>query len=118
RLLPSNAASARRYIYRAGKLRPLPGGAGAFLGSDVLSWGGKLRVLTEPFRRTRAASEGEESVFDFAARRIGPEAAAVLVDAMVSGVYAGDATRLSLRSTFPKMAAMEAEHGSLTRAML
>jgi len=42
----------------------------------------------------------------------------VLVDAMVSGVYAGDADRLSLRATFPKMHEMEPRHGSLFRAML
>ena len=57
-------------------------------------------------------------MFDFAARRIGRRAAEVLVDAMVTGVFAGDSRRLSLAATFPRMAAMEAEHGSLTRAML
>jgi oxygen-dependent protoporphyrinogen oxidase len=41
-----------------------------------------------------------------------------MVDAMVSGIYAGDSRRLSLAATFPKMAAMERDHGSLTRAML
>ena len=41
-----------------------------------------------------------------------------MIDAMVSGIHAGDARRLSLRATFPKMAAMESEHGSLVRAML
>ena len=45
----------------------------------------------------------EESVFDFVSRRIGDEAARVLVDAMVSGIYAGDVRSLSLPATFPKM---------------
>ena len=57
-------------------------------------------------------------MFAFAARRIGREAAEVLVDAMVTGVYAGDSTRLSLPSTFPRMREMEATYGSLVRAML
>ena len=50
----------------------------AFLASDILSLGGKLRMFGEPFAGRRPS--GDESVFDFAARRIGPEAAAVLVD--------------------------------------
>lgn len=117
RLFPSDESAAKRFLFRGGRLRQLPGSAGAFLRSDVLGWAAKLRVLGEPFgRRTR--DEGDESVFDFASRRIGREAARVLVDAMVSGVYAGDARRLSLEATFPKMWSMEREHGSLTRAML
>jgi oxygen-dependent protoporphyrinogen oxidase len=109
-------AAALRWIVRDGKLRALPMRPSAFLGSDVLSLRGKLRVLTEwaqPARR----DGGDESVFDFAARRIGREAAEVLVDAMVTGIYAGDSRSLSLRSTFPRMHDMESQHGGLFKAM-
>jgi protoporphyrinogen/coproporphyrinogen III oxidase len=105
-----------RWIVRDGKLRALPAGPRQFLGSDVLSFGGRLRVLLEwaqPARRDGA----DESVFEFAARRIGHEAAAVLVDAMVTGVYAGDSRRLSLQSAFPRMRDMEVRHGGLFKAM-
>ena len=118
RLLPSDDSAAKRFIFRAGRLRKLPAGPVSFLLADILSWPGKLRVLTEPFRAAPKRPEDAGSVYDFAARRIGNEAASVLVDAMVSGIYAGDARALCLRSTFPKMWAMESEHGSLTRAML
>jgi oxygen-dependent protoporphyrinogen oxidase len=37
---------------------------------------------------------------------------------MVTGVFAGDSRRLSLAATFPKMAAMESKHGSLTKALI
>jgi oxygen-dependent protoporphyrinogen oxidase len=117
RVLKARDEAARRFIYRKGKLRELPLGPASFLGSGVLSPLGKLRLLAEPLipaRRERST----ESVFDFAARRIGREAASVLVDAMVSGVYAGDARRLELETTFAKMHAMESEHGGLFRAML
>ncbi len=88
-----------------------------FLKSPVLSLRGRLRVLGEPFARGRP--EGvDESIFDFASRRIGQEAASVLIDAMVSGVFAGNVHELSLASSFPKMAAMEAEHGGLVKAMV
>ncbi len=75
-----------------------------------------MRVLGEPF--ARRSQEEDETVFAFASRRIGREAAEILVDSMVSGVYAGDARRLSLEATFPKMAAMEREYGSLVRALI
>ncbi len=116
RLLRSNEAAAVRHIYSRGALRRVPSGPGGLLGSGLLSLPGRLRVMLEPF--VRGGGHPGESVFDFAARRIGSEAAASLVSAMAAGVFAGDARRLELASAFPKMAAMEAGHGTLTRAMI
>lgn len=112
----AGAAASRRWIVRGGALRELPLKPPQLLTSDVLSWRGKLRLLMEwaqPARR----EDGDESVFDFAARRIGHEAASVLVDAMVTGIYAGDSRRLSLASAFPRMRDMERQHGGLFKAM-
>jgi protoporphyrinogen/coproporphyrinogen III oxidase len=115
-LVRANASAARRFLFRNGKLHLLPSGAGSFLTCPVLSIRGRLRVLGEPFAKKHPG--GDETVFDFAARRIGPEAAAILVDSMVSGVFAGNSRELSLASCFPKMAEMERDHGGLVRAMV
>ncbi len=117
RLQRADEQAAIRFIYRAGALREAPAGAGSFLKSGILSPLGKLRLLAEPFARKRPRDR-DESVYRFAARRIGAEAAEVLVGAMVNGVYAGNVRELCLRSTFPKMHAMETEYGSLFKAML
>jgi oxygen-dependent protoporphyrinogen oxidase len=37
---------------------------------------------------------------------------------MVSGIFAGDATQLSLRACFPRMFELESQYGSLVRAMV
>lgn len=115
-LQPADEAAAKRFIYRNGRLHEAPTGPVSFLTSGLLSVVGKLRVFAEPFARSRPNIE--ETIYEFAARRIGPEAASVLVDAVVSGVCAGNIHELSLQSSFPKMAAMEAEHGGLVKAML
>jgi oxygen-dependent protoporphyrinogen oxidase len=112
----ADETSADRFIVRDGRLRRVPTSPIAFLTSDVLPLGGRLRVLGEPF--SPKPPEGDETVFDFARRRIGATAADILVDAMVTGVFAGDSRQLSLAATFPRMAAMETEHGSLTRALV
>jgi protoporphyrinogen/coproporphyrinogen III oxidase len=116
RLLPSNDAAQRRFLYRAGRLHQLPEGPVSFFGSALLSPAGRLRVACEPFARRRP--EGDETIHEFATRRIGREAADVLIDAMVSGVFGGDARELSLRACFPKMHEMESAHGGLVRALL
>jgi oxygen-dependent protoporphyrinogen oxidase len=115
-LLPATDAASDRFIARHGRLVPVPLSPPAFLTSPMLSLPGRLRTMAEFFGRRHPG--GDESVFDFASRRIGREAAEILVDSMVTGVFAGDSRQLSLAATFPRMAAMEAEHGSLTRALI
>jgi oxygen-dependent protoporphyrinogen oxidase len=116
RVLPSSDAARKRFVFRSGRLHPLPGGPIGFLRSPLLSVRGRARVLAEPFAAARPA--GDETIHAFATRRIGPEAAAVLVDPMVSGIFGGDARRLSLRACFPKMWQMETDHGGLVRALV
>jgi oxygen-dependent protoporphyrinogen oxidase len=116
-LQKADEAAANRYLFRAGRLHLLPSGPGSFLRSRVLSVPGRLRVFGEPFAGNKPAGV-DETIFQFASRRIGKEAASILIDAMVSGVFAGDVRELSLASSFPKMAQMEEEHGGLVRAML
>ena len=117
RLTGANENAKRRFVVRGGKLRELPSGLLSFLGSDVISLRGRLRVLGEPLVPQRR-SDADESVFDFARRRIGHEAAAVLVDALVTGIWAGNADHLSLRSALPKLHALERDHGGLVRGMI
>ena len=113
---PSDDRARTRFIFRGGRLHPLPGGPLGLAGSRLLSWPGKLRLALEPFARSRP--DGDESIHAFASRRIGVEAADVLVDAMVSGIFGGDARELSLRACFPAMWNLETEHGGLIRAMV
>jgi protoporphyrinogen/coproporphyrinogen III oxidase len=116
RLLPADEGAKRRFIYRNGRLHELPGGPVGFALSRLLSVAGRVRVMAEPFAARRP--DVDETIHAFAARRIGSEAASVLIDSMVSGVFAGNARELSLRACFPKMWDMEREHGSLVKAML
>jgi len=115
RVVTANAASARRFILRDGRLCQVPDGPGALLRTPALSWRGKLRLLAEPWAAGPPGTD--ETVHAFAARRIGAEAADVLVDTAVSGISAGDSRRLSVAAQFPMMVEMEREHGGLFRAM-
>lgn len=116
RLLPSSDRARRRYIYRGGRLHEVPASPIAFLKSELISTKGKARLALEPF--ARASQDEDETIHGFAARRIGEEAASVMIDAMASGIFAGDIHALSLRACFPKMWQMEADHGGLFRALI
>lgn len=116
-VVPARSAAKRRFLYRAGRLREIKPSPLAFARSGILSVRGLLRVGVEPFV-PRSPGTADETVWGFAARRLGAEAADRLVSPMTLGIFAGDARRLSLVSAFPRMAALEREHGSLIRGLI
>jgi oxygen-dependent protoporphyrinogen oxidase len=115
--VPANAAAARRFVFRAGKLREIIPNPVGFAASGILGPTGLLRFLAEPFV-PRRQDGADETVWAFAARRLGRQIADRLIMPMTLGIFAGDARKLSLQSAFPKMAALEREHGSLIRGLI
>ncbi|HUF51239.1 MAG TPA: protoporphyrinogen oxidase [Longimicrobiales bacterium] len=75
------------YVYREGRLRPVPFSATAFLTSDILTLRGKLRLLAEPL--TRGARD-DESVAGYFSRKLGREAYESLAGPLYGGLYASD----------------------------
>jgi oxygen-dependent protoporphyrinogen oxidase len=107
----------RRYLYKGGRLVPLPGGPGELLSTPLFPLSAKLRVLREPW--IGRPPEGiEETIAQFVRRRLGAPFLDNVVGPFVSGVYAGDPERLSARWAMPKIHAMEQQHGSLLRGGL
>jgi oxygen-dependent protoporphyrinogen oxidase len=85
--------------------------------SPLFSMSTKLRMAAEWFHPPRKAS-GDETVAQMVERHYGAEMIGLLADPLLSGVYGGEASQLSVRAVLPRFAAMETEHGSLGRAML
>jgi protoporphyrinogen oxidase len=57
--------------------------------------------------------DADESVDSFFHRRLGSQVSDNLVSAFIHGVYAGDATALSIKAIFPSLSKMERDHGSV-----
>jgi oxygen-dependent protoporphyrinogen oxidase len=118
-LVPSDESAKLRYLFHRGGLVALPTGPGGLFSTPLLSKRAKLRLVSEPLRRSRwrADADPEPSFSAFLDERIGPEPTALLAGAFVRGVYAGDATRLGARSAFPKLWDLTCEHGGIVRGM-
>lgn len=110
------------FVWARGRLVPYPEHAAFAVPSDAesllrwpgLSWRGRLRAVTDLYRKP-ARQDTDESLGDLVARRLGRECADVLVGPILAGVHAGDPDRLSVRATFPELRSWEVEHGSLIR---
>jgi oxygen-dependent protoporphyrinogen oxidase len=116
-LRPADPAAARRFIRFHGRTRRVAPNPVSLVSAGLLTAGGCARMLAEVAIRARR-DQPDESVWDFAARRLGTEVADRLISPMMLGVFAGDAHRLSFNAAFPRMAALEREHGSLIRGMI
>lgn len=115
-LVRANTEAAKRFVYRNGHLHQVKAPPGFFF-SPLLSVPGRLRLCCEPLIPQKK-DNSPESIFEFAKRRIGTEAAAIMVSAMVLGIYGGDARQLSMEHCFPRMVAMERDYGGLFKALL
>lgn len=119
RLLAASEGSRKnRFVYLGDRLHALPASPVGLLRTPVLSWAGRLSMLAEPFRRRRGDVSGDESVAAFARRRFGREAADVFVDALVTGIHAGDPEKLSVRAAFPRLPLFERQAGSVLKGFL
>ena len=106
-LVPALPAAGRRYVLRRGRLHLVPDSARSILTTGALSPMGKLRLLLEPIIPRRRIGR-EETVDEFACRRMGREAAEILVNAAVAGsIFAGDSRQLSAHSAFPQLTRSE-----------
>jgi oxygen-dependent protoporphyrinogen oxidase len=116
-LIGSNDESRLTWIFQDGKLKRLPDGFyfvaptkfQPFLHSDLLTWPGKLSVISDLF----ALPEHEDlSVGEFTQRRFGEEILHQITEPLVAGVYGSDAERLSLKSALPAIWEMQ-QRGSI-----
>ncbi|GAA4840162.1 protoporphyrinogen oxidase [Algivirga pacifica] len=117
-LLRAAEVNKNRFVFKKGGYQKLPSSPPSLLFGDFFSWGTKLAVLTEAFRKSKAPKKGKESVADFFRRRFNQEIVDYAVNPFISGIYSGDPEQLLIDLTFPSMANAEREHGSIIKGMM
>jgi oxygen-dependent protoporphyrinogen oxidase len=108
---------APRFLLINGQLKPAPLSPPAFFASALFSLSTKRSILRDVFARTHPPAE-DESVAAFTRRKFSPELLDKLVGPFVSGIYAGDPEKLSLRAAFPQLHEAERSSGSVIRGMM
>src|SRR6204780_1633311 len=124
-LIGSNDSQRKTYIVVKNRLVVMPDGLMFMVPtrlvatalSPLFSWSTKLRMAQELLHPPRPMQD-DESVAQLVERHFGPEVVDRLADPLLSGVYGGDAAKLSARAVLPRFVEMEEKYGSLSRAML
>lgn len=124
-LIGSNDSQRKTYIVVKNRLVAMPDGLMFMVPTKLVptaltplfSWGTKVRMARELLRPPRPM-EDDETVGELVERHFGTEVVDRLADPLLSGVYGGDANKLSARAVLPRFVEMEERYGSLSRAML
>lgn len=104
------SGAAKRYIMKNGRWQALPSGLFSAITTPLFTLKDKFRILGEPFRKP--GTDPDESVADLVKRRLGKSFLDYAVDPFISGIYAGDPSRLVTRYALPKLYALEQNYGS------
>lgn len=111
-------------IFSQGRLHPLPGGTVNGLPSSADALAGLVdaatteRVAAEPTRPMHWQPGSDPAVGEVVADRFGEQVVTRSLDPMLSGVYAGSAATIGIRSAVPTVAAaLDAGAASLTDAV-
>jgi len=111
-VITASSAARKRFIYRRGALRQVPTNPVSLATTPLLTPGGRLGLVTGLLAAPRAG-ETEETIEQVAVRRFGRDVADTMISAVVSGIFAGDTRKLSLRACFPAVAQVDREARSL-----
>jgi oxygen-dependent protoporphyrinogen oxidase len=110
---PSNAP---RYVLVEGTLQLVPLSPLAFFTSSLIDTSTKWALVRDLIGKS-VPPDADESVAAFVRRKFSPQLLNRLAGPFVSGVYAGDPERLSLRSAFPSVHEAEKSAGSIIRGL-
>jgi oxygen-dependent protoporphyrinogen oxidase len=113
------------FVRKNGRLVPLPDGLMMMVPTKILpliatglvSWSTKLRMGLEWFRAPQP-KPGDESVAELVEEHYGREAVDYLAEPLLSGIYGGNPSELSVRSVLPRFVELAERYGSLTRGVL
>jgi oxygen-dependent protoporphyrinogen oxidase len=119
----ANQVSKNRYILKKGRYHKLPTSPPALLVSSFFSFNTKIKILFEFFykksyKKEKYQNQKEETLAHFFERHFGKEVVEYVVNPFVGGIYAGKADELLLSLTFPQLAEMEAQQGSILKGFI
>ena len=103
----------KRYLYHDNNLQILPHSVFSFLRSPYLS------LFVKAFFKDLKAEivMDDETIAEFVDRHFGEEFRKLFFDSVVSGIWAGDVSKMSVSATLPLLKKLEARKGSVIKSL-
>jgi oxygen-dependent protoporphyrinogen oxidase len=124
-VIGSNDHLRKTFVRKDGRLVALPDGLMMMVPTKILpllttrlvGWNTKWRMGMELLRAPKPPA-GDRSVAEFIEEHYGAEAVDYLAEPLLSGIYGGDPSELSVTSVLPRFVDLAHRYGSLTRGVL
>lgn len=114
---PDPAAHKNRFILKDGAMVAVPTSVKGFIGTPLLSLGNKLRLLKEPFVSPHDPN-ANPTLESFVCKRFGKQFYRHFIVPFVTGIYAGDPSKMSAKYAMKLLYEAEQEGGSVFRGMI
>lgn len=111
-VITANSRAHSRYLLIKKKLTKLPTGIFSFL-TFPYAWDIIKGAIND--WRTPPSNQDDETIHHFISRRFGNRVAERLFDPLVTGIYGGDISKLSMHACFPKVVEWEQRAGSVLK---
>ena len=113
----NSSEATKRFLCRKKRLVSVPENPFELLKTRLISNFSKLRLFCEPFVG-KYNGDGIETIKEFSRRRFGKEISEFVMDAMVSGICAGDISKLEAGALFPRLLEIEKKYRSFLLYLL
>ena len=112
---PNDTSNKNRFVYQNGKITKIPMSIYEFIFSPLLSFGSKCRLFIEPFISKHTKNT---NVFNFVNNRFGKEFHDNIIEPFLTGVYAGDTTKMSAKHSLKLFWNLEQSYGSVFKGFV
>ena len=110
-----NKNNKKRFLIRNGKLVAIPTTLFSFLRTNILSLIGKIKIFSEIFKPKH---KNNTSVYNFISKRFGVEFHDIFIEPILTGVYAGNTRKMSMKHVLNKVWEMEQKNRSVILSFL
>ena len=113
-IIPNKKISSNRFIFYNGIPQAIPNSLVNFLMTPILSLRSKIKIFQEIFKPRHKKNI---SVLNFISYRFGKEFHDNLIEPFLTGIYAGDTTKMSTKHALKKIWLLEQNYGSVLKGL-
>ena len=114
-IYPSKQTNKNRYVLNRNEIVNIPLNIKSFISSPLISTKAKFRIAAEPFFKRH---NSDVTVLSFITKRFGREFHDKLIEPFLTGVYAGDTSKMSAKYTLKLLWELEQNYGSVLLGLI
>ena len=113
-ITPNKKVSSNRYVFYKGSPEPIPNNFVTFLKTPLLSFRSKINIIKEFLKPVHKKNT---TVLNFISNRFGREFHDNFIEPFLTGIYAGDTSKMSTKHALKKIWQMEQKFGSISKGL-